>query len=75
MDVWRDYMKESFALLTKNGRLWLDEILTAFYVVPIFLDVIKGRIVVSGICQIPCICCPIWKNLVYFCSKCLRRLP
>ncbi|PEC30637.1 hypothetical protein COM99_26560 [Bacillus cereus] len=36
MDVWRDYMKEGFALLTKNGRLWLDELLTAFYVVPIF---------------------------------------
>ncbi|MET3202569.1 UNVERIFIED_ORG: hypothetical protein ABID75_005555 [Bacillus proteolyticus] len=29
-------MKEGFALLTKNVRLWLDELLTAFYVVPIF---------------------------------------
>ncbi|EEL81409.1 hypothetical protein bcere0028_29150 [Bacillus cereus AH1271] len=36
MDVWRDYMKESFALLTKNGRLWLDEILTAFMWCPFF---------------------------------------
>ncbi|PAW38830.1 hypothetical protein COE03_04235 [Bacillus thuringiensis] len=30
------YMKESFVLLTKNGRLWLDELLTAIYVMPFF---------------------------------------
>lgn len=30
------YMKESFVLLTPNGRLWLDELLTAIYVMPIF---------------------------------------
>ncbi|PKR94632.1 hypothetical protein bcere0024_054750 [Bacillus cereus Rock4-18] len=47
MDVWRDYMKKSFALLTKNGRLWLDKLLVAIYVMPIFLDVIKGRTVTS----------------------------
>lgn len=47
MNVWRDYMKKSFAHLTKNDRFWLDELLAAIYVMPIFLDVIKESTVTS----------------------------